>query len=116
MTLSGKVTLANAGTKMDDRLAETILIADCPPHPIVEASGACGVESPCDVRWFKIENYIALYSQVLEEIHFSSEHYCACKEKLPKLAKYRFTYSSSDEVVYALGQCAKCRTVFWSLG
>jgi hypothetical protein len=44
------------------------------------------------------------------------EHACACRERLPKLAKYRFTYSSGDEVTYSVGQCPKCRTVYWEEG
>jgi hypothetical protein len=40
---------------------------------------------------------------------------CACQE-LPRLQGYQFLLSSGIEVLYYLGQCSRCRTIFWEEG
>jgi hypothetical protein len=32
---------------------------------------------------------------------------------LPAMTQYTFTYLSMDQVEYLMGQCARCRTIFW---
>jgi hypothetical protein len=113
---------------MSNQLGPLEVICDAPPYPIVQACNAIGVEAPEDVRWARMSHYLDLgdepgersgdrsvWHKLLHPVQ-GKEHLCTCREKLPKLAKYRFTYSSGDEVTYSVGQCLKCRTVFWEEG
>lgn len=116
---------------MASQLGPLEVICDAPPYPIVRACNAIGVESPEDVRWINAAHHIDGDGHPL--------NVCACELEKPKpkpkagfsyllcgygakpvpmppLAKYRFTYSSGDEVTYSVGQCPKCRTVFWMDG
>ena len=104
------------------------MICDAPPYPIVQACNAIGVEAPEDVRWARMSHCPepmedpaergsdrSVWHKLLHPVQ-GKEQACTCREKLPKLAKYRFTYSSGDEVTYSVGQCSKCRTVYWEEG
>jgi hypothetical protein len=44
------------------------------------------------------------------------EQTCTCGEPLPALEKYAFTLNSGRVLDYLLGQCARCRTVYWEEG
>ena len=95
------------------------VICDAPPYPIVQACNAIGIEGSEDVRWIKMSHYLAEFeaAEIAKSLAACRrKDLCHCREKLPKLAKYRFTYSSGDEVTYSVGQCRKCRTVFWEEG
>jgi len=67
---------------------------DSPPYPIVQACNAVGVQKAEDVRWIKLPQ-------------------CPCAKSPPRLQPFRFTYSSGQEVLYSVGQCPKCHTVYW---
>jgi hypothetical protein len=41
------------------------------------------------------------------------EHACTCGEPLPDLKKFEFTFLSGKVGNYLLGQCRRCRTIFW---
>jgi hypothetical protein len=41
------------------------------------------------------------------------EHVCTCGQPLPDLKKYGFTFASQKVGDYLLGQCRRCRTMFW---
>jgi hypothetical protein len=74
---------------------------------------------PEDVRWIKMSHFHSFVEDSKMNRYFLSAGgvvLCFCHEKLPKLSKYRFTYSAGDEVTYSVGQCPKCRTVFWAVG
>jgi len=44
------------------------------------------------------------------------EKACACGEPLPDLKQYRFAFTPSEKgSEYLLGQCRKCRTIFWDV-
>lgn len=113
---------------MYNQLGPLEVICDAPPYPIVQACNAIGVEMPEDVRWARMSHYLeqleepsernvdrSVWKKILQPVQ-GKEHVCCCREKLPKLSKYRFTYSSGDEVTYSVGQCLKCRTVYWEEG
>jgi len=38
---------------------------------------------------------------------------CRCGQKLPSLDRYTFTYLTGHEASYLLGQCPRCKTVYW---
>jgi hypothetical protein len=113
----------------NQQLGPLEVICDAPPYPIVQACNAIGIETPEDVRWAKInrchserveepvdrEGDRSVWQKLLHPVQ-GREQLCNCREKLPKLSKYRFTYSSGDEVTYSVGQCRKCRAVYWEEG
>jgi hypothetical protein len=86
------------------------VICSAPPYPIVEAvesianpDGTCIFQDPKDVRW--------------EELALNKD-YDFCKLHNPqsilnRMAAYRFTYSSGDEVTYEFSQCGYCKTIYW---
>ena len=76
---------------------------DAPPYPIVLACYAIGVERSADVRWRR-----------LGPQPWWGRQQCCQGTAVPKLAKFRFTYSSGDEVTYSVGQCSRCGTVWWT--
>jgi hypothetical protein len=112
---------------MSNQLGPLEVNCDAPPYPIVQACQSIGLQSPEDVRWAKMSNYLDLNEQpqdrgdrsvwqkILHPVQ-GNAHHCSCRETLPKLAKYRFTYSSGDEVTYGVAQCQKCRTIYWEEG
>jgi hypothetical protein len=41
---------------------------------------------------------------------------CSCGQPLPYLTRYKFTLNDQDVVFYSLGQCVRCKTVYWLHG
>jgi hypothetical protein len=41
------------------------------------------------------------------------ERTCTCGQPLPDLKKYGFSFLSEKVGDYLLGQCRRCRTIFW---
>jgi hypothetical protein len=77
------------------------VVCNAPPYPIVQAAVAFGIERPEDCRW--------------EPMVLNEGLSCSCGEPLPlKLPLYRFTYSTGDEVLYAVHQCNCCKRVYWN--
>jgi hypothetical protein len=114
---------------MSNQLGPLEVICDAPPYPIVQACNAIGVDNPEDVRWMRMSHRVeprdetpergdrsASVWQKILHTNAAREQACSCREKIPKLAKYRFTYSSGDEVTYSVAQCTKCHTVYWEEG
>jgi hypothetical protein len=98
---------------------------DCPPYVVVQASRRIGVRTPEDVRWCRLNHFLAeppSWRQLLSLEGIKSalglgdrrkSKTCICGQPLPCLARYAFTYSTGAEASYLLGQCGRCRTVFW---
>ena len=38
---------------------------------------------------------------------------CSCHEPLPVLDWYTFTFSSGQVACFRLGQCRRCRAIYW---
>ena len=38
---------------------------------------------------------------------------CVCKQKLPRMEEYVFAFLSGIEERYLVGQCTRCRAVYW---
>ena len=98
---------------------------DAPPYPIVRACRGLGFHSPEDVRWchvvamprrpvaaesgFTVQVWKALFGKGASE----KGPTCSCGRELPRLDSYTFTLLSSKEVRYLLGQCGRCRRIYW---
>ena len=85
---------------------------DSPPYPIVQACNAIGVIRPEDSLWVSI----SAFTKFKKDATNKEKSLCFCLKKLPKPAKFRFTYNTGTEHSYSVGQCQKCKTVFWSQG
>jgi hypothetical protein len=97
---------------------------DAPPYAVVLACKRCGFRSPLDVRWSRTNRFLNAEGQrrgifVLRLWHWlfgrgrSREHTCTCGHPLPDLKPYAFTFLSKKMGDYFLGQCHRCRTIFW---
>jgi hypothetical protein len=110
---------------MFSRLGPVEIECDCPPYAVVQASQRIGLRTPEDVRWCRLGHFLRepptwreLFSLegikgVLGMRDRRKAKTCVCGQPLPCLARYAFTYNTGVEESYLLGQCGRCRTVFW---
>ena len=97
---------------------------DAPPFPVVGACHRLGFRSPLDVRWCRLNHFLAARSsrpstppgaQVFDTKP-APETTCTCGEPLPRLEKYAITFVLEKVADYRLGQCRRCGTMFWEEG
>jgi hypothetical protein len=43
----------------------------------------------------------------------TSERVCSCGRDLPELENYAFTFQNGEQIEYEIGQCPRCRTIYW---
>jgi hypothetical protein len=108
---------------MANQLGPIEVCCDSPPYPIIQACVQIGIQSPEDVRWCRMSHHVDQHAGQRGILHLlpwkmlwgadPAERTCVCGRKLPELAGYGFTLLSGKEVFYLLGQCDRCRTVFW---
>jgi hypothetical protein len=110
---------------MFSRLGPLSIDCDCPPYPVVEASQRIGIRRPEDVRWCRLSHYLTEPPAWRDLLRLESWKYllglsdrrrsrsCVCGQPLPCLARYAFTYNTGARESYLLGQCGRCRTVYW---
>jgi hypothetical protein len=110
---------------MSERLGPLEIQCDCPSYVIVQATRRIGICSPEDVRWCRLSHFFARppgwrelfrsrsWKQLFGIATNPKARDCFCGQPLPCLARYSFTYNSGTEQSYLLGQCEKCRTIFW---
>ena len=99
------------------------IVCDAPPYCVVKVCHLIGIDRPADVRWRRMSHHKA----EAQELHGSwfdaapssgwgggaSKTLCTCGQKLPHLEMYTFTFSTGEETSYLLGQCRRCRSVYW---
>jgi hypothetical protein len=97
---------------------------DAPPYMIVRASRMVGFRTPEDVPWHRLSHFrhrpfsgrelftLRTWKELLG-FRESRKECCSCGRKLPELTRYTFTLSDGREVDYRIGQCGRCRTIFW---
>ncbi len=92
---------------------------DAPPYPIVQASVLLGLDSPLDVRWCHAgdqpdqlngdrQPWSSFFGK--PRPHRPS---CSCGQPQPELILYAFQFHWGGIVSYWLGQCRRCRTIYW---
>ena len=95
---------------------------DAPPYSVVKACQELGFHSPLDVRWCSRSHALASHSAgsgVLAWLFGRSRSpakKCACGEPLPGLERYQFAFACGRTATYLLGQCSRCRQIFWEPG
>jgi len=95
---------------------------DAPPYSVAEACGKLGFQSPLDVRWCRTSHFLGGRRKPGSGFHpllwlfGGSQHpktTCTCGQPLPIMEHYICTFESQKEGHYLLGQCRRCRTMFW---
>lgn len=109
---------------MSDRLEPFDVECDSPPYVIVRACQRLGFRDPEDVRWCRLSHFLAethadwrgmllqpwkLFASMRKLGHRT----CYCGRELPRLEECKFTLTSGTERAYHIGQCARCRAIFW---
>jgi hypothetical protein len=108
---------------MPNHLGPLEVECDAPAYAIVRACRKLGICEPEDVRWCRkgrrsrrSHSWIEFFSPLWEHLTGRGERdatLCVCGWSLPLLENYSFTFLSGEQVEYELGQCPRCRTIFW---
>jgi len=100
------------------------LECDSPPYRVVEACSELGLREPLDVPWWRLSRYredrgrpTGLIRRLVRSLLFTDDSAdrlrCRCGKPVPELDCYTFTFVNERQASYRIGQCAKCRTVYW---
>jgi hypothetical protein len=98
---------------MSGNLGPIDIQCDAPPYPVVKACVSLGFHEPEDVRWCRIERRRLRRPSSLFPWLRAAIPMCVCGQPLPKLESYTFTFVSGSQLEYHLGQCSRCRTIYW---
>jgi hypothetical protein len=112
---------------MPNQLGPLEINCDAPPYNIVRACHMIGIQSPEDVRWTRFSQFASTHAgwrEVLKHQSWKSllgivqpeTMTCICGQKLPVLERYTFTLLSGNQASYFIGQCRRCRSVYWDEG
>jgi hypothetical protein len=95
---------------------------DAPLYCIVKACRKLGYQSPLDVRWCRTSHFLGCLRETGGGFHpwrwlfggsLNPKTTCTCGEPLPKAKNCICTFQSRKECHYLLGQCLRCRTMYW---
>ena len=93
---------------------------DAPDYSFVKTCEKLGFQSPLDVRWCRTSHFVGSQpsagSRLLRWLFGGSQSprtTCTCGQPLPKMKNYACTFESGKEGRFLLGQCCRCRTMFW---
>ena len=109
---------------MSSRLGPIDITCDAPPYTVVQACETLEFRTPLDVRWCRISHFLSGQGGEAS-LHpwkwffgknESREKTCSCGEPLPNLEWYTFMFISGKVSHYHLGQCRRCRSIFWEEG
>lgn len=109
---------------MASQLGPIDVLCDAPPYPIVQACHMIGIREPEDVRWLRKSLYLSerpswreLINQqswkALLNMNQNDRRGCTCGSPAPSLDRCKFTLNTGREICYLIGQCNRCRTIFW---
>ena len=109
---------------MSSRLGPIDIDCDAPAYAIVRACESLGFHSPLDVRWLRrsrLESRDAAPPELfgsggLNEFFGlgpGAGKACGCGALLPELESCAFQFRDGSQVVYRIGQCPRCRTIYW---
>jgi hypothetical protein len=112
---------------MSNQLGPIEICCDAPPHSIVQACESLGFQSPMDVRWCQLGHFLTRQGEPQGHVGLPfwnwfvprsepKKNACSCGEPLPILEWYTFTFVSGQLLFFRLGQCQRCRTIFWEKG
>jgi len=90
----------------------------------VQGCAEAGFQTPLDVRWLRLDRASGGRDKPKGLLTFQNwtgavglgrpaERTCSCGQDLPGLQRCVFILSCGRELEYLLGQCRRCRTIFW---
>src|ERR1700694_2689116 len=111
---------------MFKRLKALEFHCDAPSYAVVRACNGCGFPFPLDGRGCRISHFLNGHNQCRRILGFRfwkelfarsrpKEPACTCGQPLPTLKAYAFTFFSEWVAIYFLGQCRRCKTMFWDV-
>ena len=97
---------------------------EAPPYAIVQACRRLGFYAPEDVRWCQVSAAPPASKPQPESGRFRilrsffgkrgpKRPRCACGRPLPRLENHTFTLRSGEQNQLRLGQCHRCKTIYW---
>ena len=100
------------------------LLCDAPPYAVVQACVSVGFRSPADVRWIRLNevpshagHWRGLFSSLRRHLFGGARQpaarTCSCGQGLPALQRRMAFFHRGEEVTYRMGQCERCRTMYW---
>lgn len=99
------------------------IVCDAPSYAIVQACSTIGIERPEDVRWWEVGHFLEQHGyrplppdgrwKALGERSTVGLLVCPCGRELPRLVEYRFYFDDDTAADYLLGQCRRCKTIYW---
>jgi hypothetical protein len=97
------------------------ITCDAPHYSFVEACEKVGFQSPLDVRWCRTRHFLGGQREPggfhpLRWLFGGSQNpkiTCTCGQPLPRMESCVCIWESGKEAHYLLGQCSRCRTMFW---
>jgi hypothetical protein len=98
------------------------IACDAPPYAVVRACEGLGLHAPLDVRWCRKSRFVQEPRSIWDLFPWSlvfktrCRDRCSCGHLLPALEAYAFTFVLEKVADYQLGQCPRCRTIFWDEG
>jgi hypothetical protein len=109
---------------MSSSLGPLEIDCDAPPYSVVCACRRVDLQDPEDVRWCRLGPRLDIAAsewdllkrqpwKLLVRLSASNTARCVCGQKLPSLDRYTFTYLTGHESSFLLGQCKRCRTIYW---
>ena len=109
---------------MSSRLGPMDLDCDAPLYSVVKACEGLGFQSPLDVRWCRRSHVLGGQRELGGVVGFHPFQWlfggsqrpktiCTCGQPLPLMERFTFTFASEKEADYLLGQCCRCRTMYW---
>lgn len=109
---------------MATQLGSVGIYCDAPTYEIVRATERLGFHSPLDVGWRHLRRYsadctrragwfwLANWKRLLG-LGPTEPTACRCGRAIPHLERCTFAFTSGREEAFFLGQCRRCRTIFW---
>jgi hypothetical protein len=106
---------------MSKQLGPLEVSCDAPSYNIVEACTQLGFRAPEDVRWLRMSSFLNEYQGAwgflkLPGLSPREDHRCTCGQPVPRMDRFTFVLITGKEMSYFLGQCERCRTMFWEKG
>jgi hypothetical protein len=109
---------------MPSQMGPFDMSCDAPPYAVVTACRRLSFQEPEDVRWCRLREILDAPSQewdklkrrpwnLLIRLGAPDVKACRCGRHLPKVDRYTFTFLTGRESSYLLGQCPRCRTIYW---
>lgn len=109
---------------MFNQLGTIDVVCDAPCYEIVTSCRLLGFARPEDVRWSRLvsgrdhsheSRWRAFFRRTWEVLSGKPKHEptCSCGVPLPLLQEHVFLSATGFPVLFLIGQCPRCLTIYW---